>query len=313
MRYLGFSGKILSVPTLATYDARPVNQRPHLSISLMYLRDVLEHLQRHAVFFYRLPHQFAPYLTHPERRWFHHQLEECADELEYLQQQIEAMHLRLSLHLPLSFDLCSAAEETQRQLTDAINKYALLLYALGGSHSVLVAHLGGQRASGRAGLERACRFIEGLAPLTRELLALEHDDCRWSLTDLLYVHEITAVPLVFDLFHHYLHDPTCIPVVQALQQALDTWPATRQPKIHLSSPRTELRISTAIDHAPRLHAPRWNEHSDYVHPFELIALLQLPTTRSYDVMLEAKAGDLALFRAREALARFAPQLQEVTP
>jgi UV DNA damage endonuclease len=55
--------------------------------------------------------------------------------------------------------------------------------------------------------------------------------------------------------------------------------------------------------------PSWREHSDLVNPFELVRLAQIQTKRPFDVMLESKAGDLALLRAREDLARWLPQEQ----
>jgi UV DNA damage endonuclease len=53
------------------------------------------------------------------------------------------------------------------------------------------------------------------------------------------------------------------------------------------------------------------QHSDFIDPFTLIDLLRnarAANLRPFDIMLEAKAKDLALLRLREQLARFAPDL-----
>jgi UV DNA damage endonuclease len=56
-------------------------------------------------------------------------------------------------------------------------------------------------------------------------------------------------------------------------------------------------------------APRLGQHSDYVNPFEFVALLaEARGLPPFDIMLEAKAADLALLRLREDLGRFAPEL-----
>jgi UV DNA damage endonuclease len=58
-----------------------------------------------------------------------------------------------------------------------------------------------------------------------------------------------------------------------------------------------------------LHAPLWTRHSDFIHPFEFIDFVHAAQgLRTFDVMLEAKAKDLALLRLRADLARFAPDL-----
>ena len=61
----------------------------------------------------------------------------------------------------------------------------------------------------------------------------------------------------------------------------------------------------------RLQAPLPNQHSDFLDPFTFIDLLETAArlrTRPFDVMLEAKAKDLALLRLREQLREYAPSL-----
>ena len=93
---------------------------------------------------------------------------------------------------------------------------------------------------------------------------------------------------------------------EALALALGTWPAGVTAKVHFCSARTEVR---GLGTASRLVLPRWTEHADLANPFEFAEFLGaaegLP---AFDVMLEAKARDLALLKLREDLARFAPEI-----
>jgi UV DNA damage endonuclease len=101
--------------------------------------------------------------------------------------------------------------------------------------------------------------------------------------------------------------------VDALALALATWPPHQTPKVHVSSPRTALR-RTVRSGVPRLQSPLPNQHSDFVHPFQFIDLMRAArgaNLRAFDVMLEAKAGDLALLRLREQVNRFAPEMAEL--
>jgi UV DNA damage endonuclease len=117
------------------------------------------------------------------------------------------------------------------------------------------------------------------------------------------------VPVVLDVLHHRCNNPQEIDMQEALQLALGTWPATQRAKIHFSTPRTELRI---LRRNGQLHPapPLPNQHSDFINPFEFMDLMRMTQRmhlRPFDIMLEAKAHDLALLRLREQLARFAPQ------
>jgi UV DNA damage endonuclease len=94
---------------------------------------------------------------------------------------------------------------------------------------------------------------------------------------------------------------------------LATWPAGVRPKVHFSSPRTELRELKRKDPKNRktttvLLPPLWTGHADFCHPFEFITFLRLCTGLDFDVMLEAKSKDLALVRLRLDLAKYAPDV-----
>jgi UV DNA damage endonuclease len=54
--------------------------------------------------------------------------------------------------------------------------------------------------------------------------------------------------------------------------------------------------------------PLWTGHADFNHPFEFISFLRLMSDQEFDVMIEAKAKDLALLRLRQDLVRFAPDI-----
>jgi UV DNA damage endonuclease len=58
-----------------------------------------------------------------------------------------------------------------------------------------------------------------------------------------------------------------------------------------------------------LRPPRPTQHADFIDPFAFSTFLrQAQGLRDFDVMLEAKAKDLALLRLRDDLGRFAPGL-----
>ena len=311
LRYrLGVPVKVVGAH-LRAYDSRRWPQEPHLSVSLAYLRDLFAYLHQHEIGLYRVAGQLAPYLTHPNLPHFHHQLEECATELAALGDLARQYQLRLTLHPAFYVQLNSPNPAQVERAQTELNAAAALLDSFGlGKEAVIVIHVGSGFGDPLAGRARFVAAYERLPASVRARLALENDDRTYSMADLHWIHKRSGVRLVLDVLHHHCHNPTRMPLVEALALALGSWPPDEQPKIHYSSPRTELRRSVRRGEL-HLQLPLPNQHSDFIHPFEFIDFLQgareagLPP---FDIMLEAKAKELAVVRLRQQLVRYAPEL-----
>ena len=88
--------------------------------------------------------------------------------------------------------------------------------------------------------------------------------------------------------------------------ALATWPEGVTPKIHYSTPKTAMeekkrKVGRRVERT--LVLPQLRAHADVIDPigFEQF-LAETAEGLDFDVMLEAKAKDLALLRLREQLA-----------
>ena len=57
-------------------------------------------------------------------------------------------------------------------------------------------------------------------------------------------------------------------------------------------------------------APVFTGHADFCNPFEFATFMRLVADFDFDVMLEAKAKDLALVRLRPDLLRYAPDVAD---
>jgi UV DNA damage endonuclease len=306
---LGVPVKVLAAP-LRSHDSRRWQQQPHLSVSLAYLRDLLTYLHRHDIHLYRLAGQLAPYATHPALPEFHHQIEECSTELAAVGDLARQWQIRLTLH-PAAYIQLSSPHPAQVACAEAELALAdRLLTALGcGPEAVIVVHVGGVYGDPAAA---RTRFVQSFARLpypVRARLALENDDRLFGVADLLWIHRRTGIRLVLDVLHQRCCN-TGETLLEALATCLATWPAQEQPKVHFSSPRTELRRSVRQGQM-QLLLPLPNQHSDFLHPFEFIDFLrgvQAAGLRPFDIMLEAKAKELALLRLRQQVARYAPEL-----
>jgi UV DNA damage endonuclease len=266
---------------------------------------------------YRISSDLAPYVTHPDLPQFHGQIEECAGELAALGERVRGLGLRLSFH-PSQYILLNSPDPAivEKSIAD-LSAQVRMLDAMGlGPEAVVVTHVGGVYGDLASGRERWVRSYEALPDQVRRRLVLENDDARYSVADILWINERTTVPLVFDNLHHWCNDRDGIETSAALAACLRTWPAGVRPKIHFSSPRTEMRLverrNAKTGKSEQVPAPPiWSGHADYINPFEFITFMRgaagLP---SFDVMLECKQKNLALIRLRADLQRYAPDLAE---
>jgi UV DNA damage endonuclease len=313
-RRLGFPVKVLGQKGLKSNDSRRWQTGPHLRVSIEYLRGIFEYLAKRNISMYRMSSDVVPYATHPDLPQFHNQIRECAGELRDLGSEARRLDLRLSMH-PSQFVVINSPDPVlQRKSIWDLESQADLLDAMElGPEAVLVIHAGGSYGDPQASLERWVRAYETLNEPVRRRLVLENDDTRFSAANVLWVHERTGVPLVFDVQHFWCFNPESSPLRPAFDRFIGSWPVGVRPKMHFSSPRTEMRQVERVNRRTRkkepvLQPPVWTGHADFNHPFEFISFMRQMRDLEFDVMLEAKAKDLALLRLRQDLLRYAPDV-----
>jgi UV DNA damage endonuclease len=293
---LGFAVKVLGEGGMPSHDARRWRSGPHLRNSIEYLLEILDYLDRRDIRMYRMATALAPYASHPDLPQFHGQVEECAGELAQAGSRARSLGIRLSTH-PGQYTVLNSQDERVRDAAVAeLEVQAELFDAMGlGPESVVVVHVGGAAGGVEAATDRFEAGFERLSEGARKRLAIENDDRSFGFAEALEVARLVGRPLVFDIHHHHCLDREGVPDREALELALASWPADVLPKIHFSSPRLDVPAGGRL---PELRA-----HADLVDPiaFELF-LRHTAKGLAFDVMLEAKAKDLALLRLRDQLA-----------
>jgi UV DNA damage endonuclease len=305
---LGFAVKVLGGGGLKTHDARRWQSGPHLSRSIELLDAVFGYLDAIDVRVYRMSSNTVPYGTHPNLPEFdfRRQIDACERQLAELGQKAAALGLRLSTH-PGQYTVLNAPDdEIARKARMDVEQDALLLDALSaGPEAAVVIHVGGVYDDRDAALARWARAFGRLSERAQRRIAVEHDERCFDVDDVLWLHDQTGVRVVFDLHHHRCRPGTGrTATADALSAALDTWPSDVRPKVHVSSPRTELR-----EVGGEVRAPLLEQHADFLSPWDLLALLD-EADRPIDVVVEAKAKDLAVLWVRDALRRIAPEVAQ---
>jgi UV DNA damage endonuclease len=313
---LGFPVKVMIRDDLKSNDARRAANAPHLKVSLEYVDQILDHLAAHKISMYRLSSDLAPYATHPDMPQFHGMVAESKAELAALGAKAASLDIRLSFH-PSQYVVLNSPdpELVAKSVWDLLSQAEMLDLMGLGPEAVLVIHVGGTYGDIPTSRERWVQTWHTLPEPIRRRLVLEHDDLRFSAADVLWIHEQTGVRIIFDHQHFWCLNPERADLVETFAKVMATWPSDQQPKIHYSSPRTEMREKIVVDKITKKKisrpvAPVFTGHADFCNPFEFATFMRMVSNFDFDVMLEAKAKDLALVRLRPDLLRYAPDVAE---
>jgi UV DNA damage endonuclease len=304
---LGFAVKVLGDGGLPSHDTRRWQSGPHLRVSIERLHAIFDYLDRHDIRMYRMASAFVPYATHPDLPQFHRQLSECADELGELGARANTLGIRLSFH-PGQYCVLNSArpEVVDAALRDLELQAQVLDLMEQPPEAVVVLHVGARGDDGAVAADRFVAGFERLSERARSRLVLENDDRVFGVGDVLRLSSRTGVRVVWDAHHHACHNPDRMPEREALRLALGTWPRGAVPKLHYSSPKTavdERRVKRGRQVARVPLLPPRTAHADLVDPFAFDRFLrEVVRGANVDVMLEAKAKDLALLRLRDELA-----------
>ncbi len=311
---LGFPVKILGRPGFKSNDSRRWQQNPHLRVSIEYLDRIFDYLHERRFEMYRMSSDLAPYATHPAMPQFHGMIKECASDLCAIGAKARELNLRLSFHPSQYIVLNSPDPELVRKSVLDVAAQAEMLDGMElGPEAVVVIHVGGAYGNRATGNARWVQTWKTLPEHARRRLVLEHDDLRFSAADALWIHAQTGVRLVFDYQHYLCFNPEQLEMRDTLQRMLLTWPKNVRPKIHFSTPPSDLREFKRKNrktsrNEPIYAAAPWTAHADFANPFEFSTFMRAAEGLEFDVMVESKAKDLALVRLRLDLIRYAPEV-----
>jgi len=184
---------------------------------------------------------------------------------------------RLTFH-PGPFNvLASPNKDVVIKTISDLNKHSQIMDMMGLSttpYNKINIHVGGVYGDKQSALERWCDNFYMLDDNTKSRLTVENDDkiSAYTTEDLMFIHEKTGIPIVFDYHHHTCHS-NGMSHQDALSLAITTWPNDITPIVHISEPRDD---------------KNFRAHHDYV--------LSEVNTYGYnvDIMMEAKAKELAV-------------------
>jgi len=184
---------------------------------------------------------------------------------------------RLTFH-PGPFNvLASPNENVVKKTIIDLNKHSQIMDLMGLSttpYNKINIHVGGVYGDKASALQRWVDGFKLLDDNTKSRLTIENDDkeSAYTVRDLMFIHQNTGIPIVFDYHHHTCH-PDGMTHKEALEMAMSTWPKDIIPIVHVSEPRDDKNFRAHHDYV-------YNKIDSYGY--------------DVDVMMEAKAKELAV-------------------
>lgn len=133
------------------------------------------------------------------------------------------------------------------------------------------------------------RFSTEFSSLPRNVrsrLVLENDERSYGAEDVLFLGEALGTPMVFDYLHHTALSGR-LPNRELLARAYESWSASDgHPELHYSTQKPGSRAGS---------------HADMIDIQGFLRFLRILPPSNVDIMLEAKAKDLALLDLRSQL------------
>ena len=267
-----------------TFQERGIEYASSLSLqNILDLKKVLEWNVEHGIKFFRLSSNVFPWASE-------YQLcdmpdyEAIWDACETAGNYAKKHGIRLTSHPGPFNKLASPKERVFENTKRDLEIHGELFDMLGlprDHYAKINIHVGAAYGNKPVALDTFVRNFERLPESITSRLTVENDD-RQSLysTKELYegLYHRTGIPIVFD-YHHHTFCTGDLTEKQALELAISTWGKIK-PVVHYSESRAEEKKDPKI----RAHA-----HSDYVSgPVDDYGY-------DLDVMIEAKAKELALF------------------
>ncbi len=240
--------------------------------NLACLKRILEWNRDHGLLFFRISSDLVPFASHPvcTLPWqdlFSREFSEIGDI-------IRKERIRISMH-PDQFIILNALDPAIVRRSEAELLYhAEVLDLIGLDLSAKIQiHIGGLYGDRVAGMKRFIEQYRRLSHEVRRRLVIEHDERRYSAADCLKIHQMTGVPVVFDLFHH-----TCFNHGEQVQEILPTVSKTWASEDGI----------LMVDYSSQHPFKRPGAHADHIDSGHFRKFLETSQPFDFDLMLEIK-------------------------
>ncbi len=266
-----------------TFEARGLDYVSELTLANA--RDIIKILQwnlDNGITFFRLSSAIIPWGDKLDISKLK-DLKEIKTELKRAGEFATKYGIRVNSHPGPFVVLTSPNETVVKNAIADLEMHALIFDMMGLSqtpYNNINIHCNGVYGDKTSARDRFIKNFKRCSPGVQKRLTVENDDkaSMYSVKDLMYIHERTGIPIVFD-YHHHQFCTGDMSEEDALKLAATTWPEGITPEVHYSE-------SKALHENNPKEKPQ--AHSIYIN--------SLPNTYGLDVdiMVEAKGKELAI-------------------
>lgn len=240
--------------------------------------EILKYNEKNKIHFYRMTSHLVPLLTYPDS--YNNILKKNKNNLKEIGNFIKNNNMRVDMHPDQYLVLNSMNPKIVDSTISSLNYYHELMEIIGLDTNIIL-HIG----SGQEGKRKAMkRFEEGFYQLNKKIqnrIALENDDRTFNIRNTLSLAKKLMVPMVLD-YHHFLVNRNNEKIEDFIVDIFSTW-KNLPPKIHFSSPKNKKEKRSHHDYV---------DSDTFIDFIERIKFCNI----DFDVMIEAKQKDEALFR-----------------
>lgn len=252
-----------------------------------HLENIIDFNIENEIYFYRVPSYIIPFATHPlvtdKIGWHFSQVKDILESMKRIRKKVKKHNLRLSAHPDQFTVLNSKKNHVVKNSIKFLHHHNEFLEKIGGKD--IIIHIGGVYGDKPEAKKRFIKNFQKLNKNTQKRIRIENDDTSYNLKDVCEISKETNIPIIFD-FHHN----RCLPskksdLNQLIKYVKKSW-KEKIPKCHISSGK-----ASSLD----------KKHADYIDIDDLMALEKIMGNTKYDLMLEARKKEKALFKLRENL------------
>lgn len=270
--------------TYTNYEKKDISYNTLITIiekNLDSLIEIIKYNIKNNIHFYRLTSKLIPLATHKNVNYDY--ITPFINKFNYIGELIHNNNLRVDVHPDQFTVLNSTNKEIVKNSIENIEYHYKILNALNIKDKIIILHVGGNQFGKEKSIKRFINNYYKLPKYLQECIAIENDDKIFNITDCLYISSIIKIPIVFD-YHHYLCNNNGENLENFIIDVFKTW-KNKTPKIHFSSPKSSLK-------------KEFRSHHEYINIDSFIEFINIIKfiNIDFDIMIEAKAKDEALFR-----------------
>lgn len=239
--------------------------------------EILKYNNSNNIHFYRMTSHLVPLLTYPNS--YDNILKKHKNKLEEIGKFIKENNMRVDMHPDQYLVLNSMNNNVVENTILSLNYYDSLMKLLDLKTNIIL-HIG---SSQEGKIKAMKRFEENFNKLNKSIknkIAIENDDKVFNIRNTLTLAKKLNIPMVLD-YHHFLVNKNNEKIEDFIVNIFSTWKTT--PKIHFSSPKNKKEKRSHHDYIDS------NTFIDFIEKIKFCNI-------DFDVMIEAKQKDEALFR-----------------